>query len=108
MSFLISDLNYGTRLLWKNKGFAATAVTTLAVCIGVNAAIFSVVHSVVYGRDLAGQLVNIEWGSCLHQRPNGKFLLRCLRLNHHPRDLQRHARTDNPDSFAASTLCPVQ
>ncbi len=47
MDVLINDLVLGVRLLWKNKGFTATAVATLAVCIGVNVAIFSVVHSVV-------------------------------------------------------------
>ncbi len=47
MDLLINDLRFGARLLWKNKGFAATAIATLAICIGVNTAIFSVVHSVV-------------------------------------------------------------
>ena len=47
MDVLINDLKLGLRLLWKNKGFTATAIATLAVCIGVNTAIFSVVHSVV-------------------------------------------------------------
>ncbi len=47
MDLLMNDLKFGARLLWKNKGFAATAIATLAICIGVNAAIFSVVHSVV-------------------------------------------------------------
>ena len=47
MDLLMNDLKFGARLLWKNKGFAATAIATLAICIAVNAAIFSVVHSVV-------------------------------------------------------------
>ncbi len=47
MDLLFNDIRFGARLLWKNKGFAATAIATLAICIGVNAAIFSVVHSVV-------------------------------------------------------------
>ncbi len=33
--------------MWRDKGFAATAIVTLAVCIGANAAIFSVFHAVV-------------------------------------------------------------
>ena len=47
MNTLINDLRFGARLLWKSKGFAATAIATLAICIGANTAIFSVVHSVV-------------------------------------------------------------
>jgi len=47
MDLLLSDIRFGARLLRKNKGFAATAIVTLAVCIGVNTAIFSVVRSVV-------------------------------------------------------------
>ena len=42
-----SDLRFAARLLWKDRGFATTAVVTLAVCIGANAAIFAVVNSVL-------------------------------------------------------------
>jgi putative ABC transport system permease protein len=44
---MLSDLRFATRLLWKDRGFAATAMVTLAVCIGANAAIFAVVNSVL-------------------------------------------------------------
>jgi predicted permease len=47
MDLLLNDIRFGARLLWKDKAFAVTAVSTLAICIGVNAAVFSVVHSVV-------------------------------------------------------------
>jgi predicted permease len=42
-----TDIRFAWRLLWKDRGFAATAVMTLAVCIGANAAIFAVVNSVL-------------------------------------------------------------
>jgi len=42
-----NDVRFGARSLWKNKGYAATAIATLAVCIAVNTAIFGVVYSVV-------------------------------------------------------------
>jgi predicted permease len=41
------DLRYGTRALFRSPGFTATAVLTLALCLGVNAALLSVVHNVV-------------------------------------------------------------
>ena len=41
------DVRFARRLLWKDRGFAATAILTLAVCIGANAAIFAVVNSVL-------------------------------------------------------------
>jgi len=43
----VSDLKYAAKLLWKDRGFSATAVLTLAVCIGAHAAIFSIVQSVL-------------------------------------------------------------
>ena len=44
---MFADIRFAARLLWKDRGFAATAIITLAVCIGANAAIFAVVNSVL-------------------------------------------------------------
>jgi predicted permease len=44
---LARDLRSGLRVLAKNRVFAATTILTLAVCLGANAAVFTLVRSVL-------------------------------------------------------------
>ncbi len=44
---MFQDLKFGLKLLWKDKAFTVTALLTLALCIGANTAIFTVLNAVI-------------------------------------------------------------
>ncbi len=47
MTGLLSDLRYALRVLGRSPGFVAVAVATLALAIGVNSAVFSLINGLI-------------------------------------------------------------
>ena len=47
MSTLIADVRFAVRLLWKNRGFTAVAALVLALGIGANSAVFTIVNTML-------------------------------------------------------------
>jgi predicted permease len=71
---MFNDLRYGVRMLLKHKGFTLVAVLSLALGIGANTALFSVVDAVLLKTlpvHEPEQLVVFAWQSGLPFRING-------------------------------------
>jgi len=69
MDILIQDIRYGLKQFWKSKGVTLVAIVSLAVGIGANSAIFSIVNSILLRpRPVAmpEQLVQIYTGDRNH------------------------------------------
>ena len=66
MNSFVQDVRYALRTLGRSRGFAVAAITILAIGIGFNAAVFSLIDAVVLsslpGVARPGELVDLARG----------------------------------------------
>jgi predicted permease len=106
MQTFLQDLHYGLRSLAKNPSFAAVAILTLALGVGANTAIFSVLQAVVL-RDLPyhePDRIAVLWTKNLQQNlPDGTSYLNFRDWKAQSRELPQMAAYVRPE-FTRGTM----
>jgi putative ABC transport system permease protein len=106
MSSFVQDVHYGLRSLAKNPGYAAVAILTLALGVGANAAIFSVLRAVVL-RDLPyhdADRIAVLWTKNIRQNlPDGSSYLNFRDWKEQSREFEDMAAYIRPE-FTRGTL----
>ena len=106
MNSFVQDLRYGLRSLLKTPGFTLVAVLTLALGVGANAAIFSVLEAVVL-RDLPYQdpdRLAVLWTRNIQQNlPDGSSFLNFRDWKAQSREFENMAAYVRPE-FTRGTL----
>jgi putative ABC transport system permease protein len=106
MNSFVQDLRYGLRALLKSPGFTTVAVLTLALGVGANTAIFSVLRAVVL-RDLPyheADRIAVMWTKNIRQNlPDGSSYLNFRDWKEQSREFERMAAYVRPE-FTRGTL----
>ncbi|HKQ04017.1 MAG TPA: ABC transporter permease [Blastocatellia bacterium] len=101
MQTMLQDLRYGARMLRKKPGFTLVAIITLALGIGANTAIFTVIYAVLLRPLPFNEPDRVVWMW-------GAVRDRVSRASVSPLDfLDYRARNQSFDEFAASISIPI-
>ncbi len=98
---LIRNVRYGMRRLFRNLGFSTSILLALGLCIGGSAAVFTVLHALVYKElpfESADRLVEVNH---VHARSNPE-----ARLSSNPSTYLQYA--EESESFDAVSLHTTQ
>ena len=102
LTTLLQDLRYSARLMSRARGFTSAALVTLALAIGANTAVFSVVYGVLL-RPLpypgADRIVRLS-----EEHPGGTAIVRQARLS----NLTFDAWSANPQTVEALAAYTTQ
>ena len=101
LDHLWRDLRYGARMLRKRPGFTAIAVLSLAIGIGANTAIFSLVNAIIlsaFPADRPEELVNVYWSPL--PTPTSRCPTQTLRTSG-TAPVTSSARSDRPAASAS-------
>ncbi len=117
---ILQDLRYGARMLRKNPGFTAVAVLTLALGIGANTAMFSVINAVLlrplpytnpqqllvlHELTLGVGLHSPSYPDFLDWRKQSKTMPQMAALNNRSFNLSGVAQPENINGYAVSPNC---
>jgi putative ABC transport system permease protein len=106
MHSVVQDLRHGVRALAKHPGFAAVAILTLALGVGANTAIFSVLRAVVL-RDLPyhdADRLAVLWTNNVRQNlPDGSSYLNFRDWKEQSREFETMAAYVRPE-FTRATI----
>ena len=109
MNQLWQDLRYGARMLIKQPGFTLIAALTLALGIGANTAIFSVINALILNppRIAEADRVASIWRTRQTNAPKATSHISTCRIGARRAGVSRRSRVTNPtDSFCSMMSRP--
>ena len=106
MNQLWQDLRYGARMLIKQPGFTLIAALTLALGIGANTAIFSVINALILNPPHIAEAERVAaiWRTKRTIAPKASFLISTCRIGVRRAGVLRRSRVTSPTASFCSMM----